>query len=54
VIENTDSDMDTFTFGASFIGDNGFFGLAVSELSNNYGIPAGTHGHHDDEDEYHD
>jgi iron complex outermembrane receptor protein len=54
VIENTDSDMDTFTFGASFIGDNGFFGLAVSELSNNYGIPAGTHGHHDDEDEDHD
>jgi iron complex outermembrane receptor protein len=54
VIENTDSDMDTFTFGASFVGDNGFFGLAVSELSNNYGIPAGTHGHHDDEDEDHD
>ncbi|MFQ3323728.1 MAG: iron complex outermembrane receptor protein [Pseudomonadales bacterium] len=54
VLENTDSDMDTFTFGASFVGDNGFFGLAVSELSNNYGIPAGTHGHHDDEDEDHD
>ena len=53
VIENTDSDMDTFTFGASFVGDNGFFGLAVSELSNNYGIPAGTHGHHD-EDEHED
>jgi iron complex outermembrane receptor protein len=54
VIENTDSDMDTFTFGASLVGDNGFFGLAVSELSNNYGIPAGTHGHHDEEDEDHD
>ena len=54
VIENTDYDMDTFTFGASFVGDNGFFGLAVSELSNNYGIPAGTHAHHDDEDEDHD
>lgn len=49
VIENTDSEMDTFTFGTSIIG-NGFFGFAISELSNNYGIPAGTHGHHDEDE----
>jgi iron complex outermembrane receptor protein len=45
--------MSVFTFGASYIGDNSFFGLAMSELSNDYGIPAGSH-EHDHEEEHGD
>lgn len=39
-------------FGASFIGERGFMGFAVSQLDSFYGLPGG-HGHeeHDDESE---
>ncbi len=45
------------SFGASYIGDRGFFGLAVSTYDAEYGLPGhGHHGHdHDEEhDEEHD
>ncbi len=48
-LENTDSEQTVFTFGASVFTNNGFFGAAIRELENEYGIPPGGHGHHDDE-----
>jgi iron complex outermembrane receptor protein len=53
VIANSDSDVDAITGGGSFhFGDKGFVGLSVSYLENEYGIPPGTHGHHEHEDEH--
>ena len=39
--------------GFSFVGENGFVGLAVSRLDSEYGIPGHSHahGHHDDHEE---
>ncbi|WP_235015298.1 TonB-dependent receptor [Oceanicoccus sp. KOV_DT_Chl] len=54
-IANTDAQTHAFTSGASYIFENGFIGIAVSRLKNQYGIPAGAHEHeHEDEheDEY--
>ena len=54
-ISNSDADSDGYTFGASFSGDEGFIGVSVSEISNEYGLPGGTHGHEDEhEDEEHE
>ncbi len=57
-IANSDAESEGYTFGASFSGDEGFIGFSISELENNYGLPAGTHDHgHEDEhdhDEEHD
>ena len=51
-------------FGFSFVGDNGFFGVSISEVEKDYGLPLGvhthTHGeeheeeHEDDHDDDHD
>ena len=49
-IENSDSETTSFTIGASHIFDNGFIGLAVNRMENEYGVPPGAHGHHEDED----
>ena len=52
-IANTDTDVDSITGGGSFhFGEKGFVGLAVSYLENEYGIPPGAHGHHDEEGEH--
>lgn len=59
-ISNSDAESEGYTFGASFSGDQGFFGFSVSEIENNYGLPGGSHNHdhgeeHDeDHDEDHD
>ena len=37
--------------GASFIGERGFFGIAVSTVDAEYGIPGHGHGHDHEEDE---
>ena len=53
-LNNSDGNTDVLTAGTSYhFGNRGFFGLAVSHLENNYGIPPGAHGHgeHDEEDE---
>jgi iron complex outermembrane receptor protein len=44
-IANTDARARGGTVGFSFIGDSGFFGFSVNRLENDYGIPAGAHGH---------
>jgi iron complex outermembrane receptor protein len=50
-IDNSDGNTDVLTAGTSYhFGDRGFFGLALSQLENNYGIPPGAHGHSEHED----
>jgi iron complex outermembrane receptor protein len=49
-IDNTDFQAHSGTAGISWIGDNGFIGIAISQLENNYGIPPGAHEHHHEED----
>ncbi|TDG15520.1 TonB-dependent receptor [Seongchinamella unica] len=49
-IDNTAGRTKSLTLGSSYHFDNGFFGLAVNRLENNYGIPAGSHGDHEDEE----
>jgi iron complex outermembrane receptor protein len=44
-ISNTDTQANTVTGGLSWIGDQGFIGLSVSEMENQYGIPPGGHDH---------
>lgn len=38
-IANTDAQYTAGTLGASYIGDNGYWGMSVNTLDNNYGIP---------------
>jgi iron complex outermembrane recepter protein len=52
VLENTGGRTKSLTLGGSYHFDDGFFGLAVNRLENNYGIPAGAHGHHDEHEEH--
>ena len=42
--------------GTSISGERGFIGISVAALDSNYGLPGGTHGHHDEEhdDEHED
>ena len=47
-IENSDSEKQNVTAGISFIGDNGFLGISINELSNEYGLPPGAHGHEEE------
>lgn len=44
-ISNTDTQANTVTGGLSWISDQGFIGLSVSEMENQYGIPPGGHDH---------
>ncbi len=61
-IGNSDAESNGGSFGFSFVGDNGFFGVSVSEVEKNYGLPLGVHAHehghgeeeHEDEHEDHD
>ncbi len=41
-----------FAFGTSYVTDSGFYGLAISHLSSEYGLPGGHgHGHEEEHDE---
>ncbi len=51
IIENTESDKQNITAGISFVGDNGFIGVSVNRLENEYGLPPGGHGHEDEHEE---
>jgi len=44
-IANTDAKSTSNTLGLSYIGSDGFIGIAVNQLDNNYGIPAAAHEH---------
>ncbi len=50
-IDNTDTQAHTVTGGLSWIGDQGFIGISVSEMENRYGIPPNGHHHEDHADE---
>ena len=50
-IGNSNAESDGGTLGFSWIGDSGFIGVSVNEQNNNYGLPPGTHAHHEEEHE---
>lgn len=43
IVKNSDLEIDSAAAGISWLGDNGFFGVSVSQYATNYGLP----GHHD-------
>ena len=45
LIENSESEKQNFTVGGSYVFDKGFIGISVNQLSNEYGLPPGAHGH---------
>ena len=47
-LENSSVETDSFGIGASYIGERGFIGFAVSQTSSDYGVPGG---HHHEEEE---
>ena len=55
LLENSDIEMSSYSAGASWLGDNGFFGVSVSGFDTQYGVPGHAHGHeeeeHDEEEE---
>ncbi len=53
-IGNSDAESNGGNFGFSFVGDNGFFGVSVSEVEKNYGLPLGVHTHAHGEEEHED
>ena len=50
-LENSDSDTENFAGGASYIGNRGFIGFAVSYMDNQYGVPGDHHGESDHQEE---
>ncbi|HEX2060477.1 MAG TPA: TonB-dependent receptor, partial [Thermoanaerobaculia bacterium] len=50
VLENSALQSRTGTLGGSWIGDRGFFGIAVTNFTTNYGVPGHAH-HHEEEGE---
>ncbi|GAB1266027.1 TonB-dependent receptor [Aurantivibrio infirmus] len=50
-VANSDTEAENFTIGGSWIGDDSYFGIAFSNLKNNYGIPPGAHHHEEGEEE---
>jgi iron complex outermembrane recepter protein len=48
VLENSASASRSATVGASWIRDRGYFGVALVDLTTNYGVPG--HAHHEEED----
>ncbi len=53
-LENTQSDAESFTLGASYLTDDSYIGFAYSQIDNLYGIPIGAHEHGHEEEEGHD
>ena len=49
-VENTGGETTSVTGGVSWVFNNGFIGLAVSNLDNEYGLPPGAHDHAHEED----
>lgn len=41
-------------FGATYVGDKGFFGFSIASYDAEYGLPGHSHSHHHDEDEHDD
>lgn len=45
IVENSDLDMSDVAAGFSYSGNSVFWGLSVSHMENNYGLPGETHDH---------
>jgi len=51
VAENSGFEFNSFSVGASLIGERGFIGVAVKEFDSDYGLPGHSHEHgHEDDD----
>lgn len=50
ILPGSQFESDSFAFGASYVQDWGFFGVAYSRLEANYGLPGG-HGHEEEHEE---
>ena len=48
-VPNSGGETSTFNLGGALHYSKGWAGLSVSRLENEYGIPAGGHGHHEEE-----
>lgn len=49
-LDNSFVDTSSLSAGVSYVGDRGFFGVAISDFNSSYGIPGG-HGHGEEEHE---
>lgn len=49
-IPNSGGKTESWTLGSSWVAENGYIGLALSQLENNYGLPSGAHSHAHEED----
>ncbi|SES97733.1 TonB-dependent receptor [Thalassotalea agarivorans] len=47
-LENSSSNSHGYTVGASYLLDNGFFGMSYGRLEKEYGIPGHSHGHEEE------
>ncbi len=55
ILENSRTRTDGGALGLSWVGSDGYFGVALSQYNNRYGLPGGHgHHHHDDDDHDHD
>lgn len=54
IVENTAVDLYAFGGGVSYVGDNGFLGVAVKRTDSKYGVPGHEHHHHEEGEEEHE
>ncbi len=50
-IANSDAEASGGNLGLSYVGDSGFIGFSISDLSSEYGLPPGAHSHGHEEEE---
>lgn len=50
-IANSGGETQAATLGLSYVLDNGFIGFSFNRMTNEYGLPPGVHGHHEEEGE---
>jgi iron complex outermembrane receptor protein len=50
-IANSGGETQAATLGLSYVLDNGFLGFSFNQMTNEYGLPPGVHGHDDEEPE---
>jgi len=49
-IANSRGETQAATLGLSYVLDNGFIGFSFNRMTNEYGLPPGVHGHHEEEE----
>ena len=54
LLENSFLESNTFGAGLSWVGDNGYFGIAVRRQEADYGLPGHSHEHGEDEHDHDD